>query len=273
MSHRFVDVPGGRLAVTDEGSGRPIVLLHAGIVDSRAWEPLAVRLRAAGYRTIMFDRRGVGDSVTEDVPFSNRDDVRAVMDALDVGQACIVGNSVGGQIAADVAAETPERVAAIVLVAATIGGYSPPATPDEEALFARMEELEESGTPDEVADFDVRLWVDGVGQPEDRVEPAIREQVRSMSRAIGDPERVHGRPIPLAPPAADRLASLTMPVLAVAGALDVSDVPATAVHLEKRLPHARALIWRNVAHMIALEAPDRLADAIVEHVRDLPEWA
>jgi pimeloyl-ACP methyl ester carboxylesterase len=63
-----------------------------------------------------------------------------------------------------------------------------------------------------------------------------------------------------------------MPVLAVAGAMDVSDVPATAVHLEKQLPHARALIWWNVAHLVALEAPDRLADAIVEHLRDLPDW-
>jgi pimeloyl-ACP methyl ester carboxylesterase len=272
MTERFVEVPGGRLAVTDTGTGRPIVLLHAGIVDSRAWAPLVGRLQAAGYRTIAFDRRGVGASITDDVPFSNRDDVRAVMDALGVERACLVGASVGGQIAADVAAETPERVAALVLVGATIGGYEPPATPDEEALFARLEELEESGSPDEIADFDVRLWVDGPGQPEDRVDPAIRELVRAMTREIGDPARVRGRPIPLEPRAAERLAALTMPVLAVAGAIDVSDVPATAVHLEKRLPQARALIWRNVAHMVALEAPDRLAEAIVEHLQGLPSW-
>lgn len=272
MTARFVEVPGGRLSVTDEGAGRPIVLLHAGIVDSRAWEPLVGRLRAAGYRTIAFDRRGVGASVTEDVPFSNRDDVRAVMDALGIGQACLVGASIGGQIAADVAVETPERVAALVLVGATISGYEAPLTPDEEALIEQMEALEEHGTPDQIADLDVRLWVDGPGQPPDRVDPAIRELVRGMSRAIGDPTIVRGRPIPLQPRAAERVAALTMPVLAVAGAIDVSDVPGTAVFIEKKAPQGRALIWRDVAHMVALEAPDRLAAAIVEHLRDLPAW-
>ena len=272
MTERSVAVPGGHLHVLDEGAGSPIVLLHAGIVDARAWEPLSVRLVAAGYRTIAFDRRGAGASVTDDVAFSNRDDVRAVMDALGIRRACLVGNSVGGQIAVDVAVETPDRVVALVTVGASIGGYEPEPTPDEAALFERMERLEESGTPDEVADFDVRLWVDGPGQPETRVAPATREWVRAMTRENGDSSRVTGRPMPLQPRAAERLDSLTMPVLAVAGALDVSDGAATAEHLAAVVPGARALILPDVAHLIGLEAPHRLATAIVEHVAPLAPW-
>jgi pimeloyl-ACP methyl ester carboxylesterase len=48
MMEGYVPVPGGRIHLRDTGRGAPIVLLHAGIVDSRAWEPVAVRLAAAG---------------------------------------------------------------------------------------------------------------------------------------------------------------------------------------------------------------------------------
>jgi 3-oxoadipate enol-lactonase len=272
MTARTVAVPGGRLWVTDEGSGPPILLFHAGIVESAAWAPLTSLLRAAGYRTVAFDRRGIGASTTDDVDFSNRADARAIMDALDLDQVCLVGESIGAQIAVDVAVETPGRVTALVLVSGSVGGFEPEPTPEEADLFARMDALEEDGTADEIADFDVRLWVDGRGQPETRVPAAIREEVRAMDRRIGDPTRVRGRSMPLKPRAVERLDALTMPVLAIAGGLDVSDVTATAQHLARVLPRATARVWPDVAHLISLEAPDRLARAIVEHLQAVPSW-
>jgi len=68
MRQLTVTVPGGRLSVIDEGDGPPILLLHAGIVDARAWDPLVPHLVAAGYRAIRFDARGYGQSETDDVP-------------------------------------------------------------------------------------------------------------------------------------------------------------------------------------------------------------
>jgi pimeloyl-ACP methyl ester carboxylesterase len=269
MRQLTVPVPGGRLAVVDEGDGPPVLLLHAGIVDARAWEPLVPHLLAASYRAIRFDARGYGQSETEDVEFSNRADVVAVLDALGVGRACLVGNSRGGQIAVDTAIEFPERVAALVTIGANIGGYEPEPTPTEAALFVEMDRLEADADPETVADLHVRLWVDGIGQPADRVPSAIREAVRKMDRDVADRDRVHGRPIRLLPPAAERLDALTMPVLALAGALDVSDVWATAQHLERTCRDARAVLMPDVAHMIALEAPEVVAALIVDLVRPL----
>ena len=76
-----------------------------------------------------------------------------------------------------------------------------------------------------------------------------------------------GRRARLDPPAAERLAELTCPVLVVAGALDFSYVAATARHLELNAPAARAVIWDDVAHMIGMEQPERLTDLIVEFAR------
>ncbi len=272
MPQLMVPVPGGRLSVFDDGSGLPILMLHAGIVDARAWEPLVPYLRAAGYRAIRYDARGFGQSETEDVDFSNRADAVAVLDALGVGRACLVGNSRGGQIAVDTAIEFPDRVAAVVTIGANVGGFEPEPTPAEAAAFEEMERLADSADPETVADFDVRFWVDGMGQPLDRVPAAIREAVREMDRQVADRSRVLGRSIRLAPPAADRLKTLRMPVLAIAGALDVSDVWATAQHLERTCPNARAVLMPAVAHMVALEAPAEVAALIVDLLRSLDQF-
>jgi 3-oxoadipate enol-lactonase len=262
----MVLVPGGRLHVVDEGAGAPVLLVHAGIVDLRAWDDLVPLLVARGFRAIRYDMRGHGRSETGEVEFSNRADIVAVLDACGVGRACLVGNSVGGQVALDTAIEHPDRAAALLTLGASVSGYEAPATPEEVALFEEMERLQEAGDPAAIVEFDLRLWVDGPGQPADRVPAALRERVREMSRGVADPSRMHGRPIPLRPPAAGRLADLQVPVLAMAGALDVSDVWATALHVQEACPDARAELVPGVAHMIAMEAPALVADRIAELV-------
>lgn len=274
MMGRRVEVPGGRLAVHDAGEGPPIMLLHAGIVDARAWEPLTPHLVAAGYRVAAFDRRGIGDSLTDDVAYSNRADVVAVLDALGIGRACLVGNSIGSIIALDTALESPQRVVAVVSVGPGISGYWPPEPSGVEAeLFAEAERLEEAGDdPDAIADLDVRLWLDGPGQPADRLPAALRDAVRAMDRAIADPGRMTGRPIPLQPPAIERLETVAVPVLAVAGALDAAESAAAATVLEGRVPSARVVLMPDVAHLIGLEAPAELAALIVEFLAPLGRW-
>ncbi len=276
MTERFIDVPGGRLAVHDFGEGPAMVLLHASIVDAWSWEPLTPFLLDAGHRVVAFDRRGIGGSTTADVAYSDRADVIAVLDALAIDRACLVGNSIGGTIAIDTAVEHPERVAALVAIGASLAGYRVDPTPEEAALFAELERLEEHGEPEEVADLDVRLWLDGPHQPVERVPTEIRDVTRDMAlevaRAQRDPARPSGRAIPLDPSAGKQLERLTMPVLAIAGALDVSDVAPVARHLEAEVPTARALIMPDVAHLIALEAPDALAAVILGFVAPLAPW-
>lgn len=273
MTTRYVDVPGGRLHVVDEGSGPPILLLHAGIADSRSWEALAPLLQAAGYRTVRYDQRNAGSSTTEEVEFSRVDDLVAVLGDCGIGQAALVGNSMGGVLAFDAAIEVPERVVAIVGVAAGLGGFDGGGTPEEAAIFEEMEQLENARPldPAAVTDIDVRAWVDGPGQPPTRVPAAIRELVREMD--LFDPARPEGQRVRLDPPAAERLAEIRCPVLAVAGELDFTEVVVTARHLEANTPNGRALIWPDVAHMIGMEQPERLAGTIVEFLAPLEPWA
>ncbi len=275
MEH-FVEVPGGRLFATSEGDGPPIVLIHAFVANLRAWDAMVPGLVAAGFGVVRYDCRTFGASTTDDVEFSHRSDLIAVLDALGIERAALVGNSGGGGIAIDTAIEFPGRVAAVVGVAAGLDGFdSGPATPLEQALFADWMSLE-AGSPkdlDAITDLGVRVWMDGPGQPADRVDASTRERLRSMGRPLNEPDRILGRPISLAPPANDRLDELHCPVLAVAGELDLSGVAKTAHRLESAAPNARAVVVPGVAHMIGMEAPDTLNALIIDFLAPLRPWA
>ncbi len=274
---RFVAVAGGALWTMREGSGPPVLLLHAGIADSRAWDPLVPLLTTRGMSVIRYDRRGFGRTSTEDVEFSNRADAVAILeiqeqgaaafvDALGIDQAIVVGNSQGGQIAVDLAIEHPERVAGLMTLGASVGGLEVPVSPADEAMFERMDALEETGDAAAVVDLDIAVWVDGPAGPADRAPRHIRDAVRVMDLAIQEP-RERGRAIPSEPRAATRLDAIAAPVIAVAGELDVSDVWPTAQALATGVRDGRSVLLPDVAHMVAMEAPEPVAALIVDLVR------
>jgi len=271
----MLDVPGGRLYTVDEGAGPPIVLLHAGVADLRAWDAMVPPLVAASYRVIRYDARAYGRSTTEDVEFSSRADLRAVMDALGVERAALVGNSRGGQLAFDFAIESPERVVAVVGVGAGVGGYDGGETPAEVEIEKEYEAVDsaEPFDADALTAFEVGVWGDGPGQPEGRMAADARALLYEMGLPLNQPDRVAGREIKLDPPAAERVADIRCPVLAVAGTRDFSNVAATARMLEADAPNARAVLWDDVAHMIGMEQPDRLAAEIVAFLAPLERWS
>ncbi len=270
---RSVAVPGGSLHVVVDGDGPPILLVHAGIVDLRAWDPLVPHLVEAGYRVVRYDTRGFGQSTTDDVEFSNRADLRAVLDDLGISRAAIVGNSRGAIIALDTILETPDRAVAFAWVGGGISGFEGNLpTAEETAIFDRADELEAGDDVEALADLEVQIWVDGIGQPAGRAPAWIRDAVRDMDLPLLKKDRVMGRPIPFEPPADKRLGDLHVPLLIVVGALDTTGTRASAVRLEDAVAGARRIVYSEVAHMVGMEAPERLAGDIVELVRPLGAW-
>jgi len=270
---RTVPVPGGQLHAVADGDGPPILLFHSWVADLRAWDPVVPLLVDAGYRAVRFDARGFGSSTTEDIEVSHHADGRAVLDAFGIGQAALVGNSRGARTALDLVVETPERAVALVWVGGGIGGFEGGETPEELAIWERIEAVEKAGDLDGLAELEVQLWVDGPGQPPGRAAAWVREAVREMDRPLLDPDHVWGTPVALDPPASDRLSEVRIPVLAVVGALDTSGTQAAAVRLEGAVAGARRVVIPDAAHMVGMEAPETLAGLILELVRPLGTWS
>jgi 3-oxoadipate enol-lactonase len=249
-----IPVPGGTLWAQWAGSGSGVVLIHAGIADARMWDPQWGTL-AGHHRTARYDTRGFNRTTTEDVPFSNRADVIAVMDGAGIERAVLVGCSRGGSIALDTALEYPDRVSGLVWVCGGVSGAEVDDVPEATALFDRQEALFEAKDWEALADLDVQIWIDGVGQPPGRAAESVRSLVRQMCLDTYTKELEEGQPIVLDPPAVGRLGELRVPVLAIVGMLDVPATSTTASMLVDGAPNARRVDLPDVAHLPSMERP------------------
>jgi pimeloyl-ACP methyl ester carboxylesterase len=273
----WIDLPGARLAAQDEGEGPPVLLVHSAVVNRRSWNGVAPALVAAGYRVIRYDMRGFGESSTDDVEYQPHADVVAVLDHIGVERAALGGNSMGGAFALDAVLETPGRFVAYAWIGAGIGGFDRDVLPSEDVVFQAESDAEDAGDWDLAAELDTRIWFDGWmnGEiaPATRTDPAARASMKAMDRELLEPGRVYGSFKRPDPPAIERLEEIAIPTLVVIGEMDTSGTRASAEVMAERVRGARIQRLPNVAHIIGMEEPEKLASLIVEHLAPLPRWS
>ena len=194
------------------GSGRTVVLLHAGICDRRMFDAEFAAL-AESFRVVRFDQRGIGESERDTAIgsplFSYHADVFAVLNALGIRRASLIGCSFGGRVALDLALVEPERVDRLVLVGARPSGFEPVADPDAERVAGRIGAAMDAGNFALANDLEIGLFVNGP-----RRDPAtVDDDLRAFVAGMNPPSLMsgwYGDGIqPLDPPAAGRLDAWT----------------------------------------------------------------
>jgi pimeloyl-ACP methyl ester carboxylesterase len=240
---------------TVSGTGPPVVLLHAGVADSRMW---AVQQGsgpgglADRFTLVAPDLRGFGQSPEpspEDAPWSHAGDVLALMDELGLGAASVVGGSYGGRVALQLATLAPDRVERLVLVCSALGGIEP--TPSVRAFGAEEDALIEAGDVEGATDLNVRTWVGPEG------DDTVRELVRTMQRhafevqLAGDDVEPDDVPIDLA--------AITVPTTVMYGAKDLDHFANVARHLHERLAQSELVELPWAGHLPTLERPEEMA--------------
>ena len=127
MRYQALRVNGASLHIAELGEGAPLLLLHGWPEFWLTWEPVMLRL-AKRYRLVAPDLRGFGDSDKPDGPFGAADhatDMLALLDALGIRQAGIVGHDVGGAAMQPLARKAPERVAGLFFFDFVYPGIGP----------------------------------------------------------------------------------------------------------------------------------------------------
>ena len=121
---QYRTIDGTRLRMIDSGNGTPVVFIHGIGASLYGWRYALPAVVAAGYRGVAFDNRGFGFSDKPAHGYSNAAYahlVVALLDSLGIASAVLVGHSMGGAIAAEVALANPDRVRGMVLIDAA--GY------------------------------------------------------------------------------------------------------------------------------------------------------
>jgi 3-oxoadipate enol-lactonase len=253
---------GGSLWYEVGGDGPAVVLLHAGLWDARAWDrqidPFTTR-----FRVLRYDLRGYGRSsrLMPGAVYSNVRDAVAVMDDADIERAALVGNSMGGSIALDLALTFPERVAALVLAAPALGGLEP--TAEEDAWFE--EHLALAGEALEAGDLERarRLQIEGVWAPLGIDDPdgatilgLAMDNLHELTMDESGAEQ-------LDPPAAGRLHEIGVPTLILPADHDPPFLRRASEVIAAGVAGARVARIADVDHAIAIRATEAFNEIVL----------
>lgn len=256
----FDDSGAPRRADTPDPAGHPaaipLVLIHAGIADRTMWDA-QVAAFALDRRVVRLDQRGFGESDAPPEPYAPSEDVRALMDHLAIDRAVVVGISMGGDAALDLALTHPDRIAGLVLCS-TLAAKREEPSPELVAIWETADAAYEAGDLDRAVEIETAGWVDGQNRPPGTLDPATRSAAATMIRktweraAAGDEP---GERLPLDPPRQGRLGEVSAPTLIVRGDLDLPDVTASIDRLVAGIPGATFVLIPGSAHLPPLEQP------------------
>lgn len=254
----FVDVPGGKLWYETCGSGpQAMVLIHDGFMPSVTWEDVWPAL-CKTFHVIRYDRRGYGRSPDAATPYSNVDDLQAVMRAAGVAHAVIVGSSNGGGVAIDFTLAHPSEVDRLIVVGPEVSGI-----PHSKRFMERG-----TGLLERMARGDLRgalkdSWAFAPGDDEN-IERLVKLEVTSPDNI--KPKTSAAPP----PPAAPRLGEIKVPTLVLIGEDDAADNQAEAGMVEYAIHGARRVVIPNAGHLVYWEQPAEFTDLVTRFVEDLP---
>ena len=242
-----------------EGSGPPLLLIHGLGYDGDGWGPVLPLLQER-FTVLRFDNRGVGRSDAPRGPYTVRlltEDARGVLREAGIPRAHVLGISLGGAVAQELAAVTPELVDRLVLAATTPGGFGshgPPApllrllaqaaTLDRSALIRRLVEnaLGPSAPPRIVDEI---LAYRRVAPP--RLGPWLSQAAAGVWFGFT------GRSGPIA-----------APTLVVNGGADRVVDPRNGDRLAAGIPGAKHIVFADAGHLLPWEEPERFAEVVAD---------
>lgn len=240
----FVEHKGARIWYAAYGLGSPVILLHGGLGNSGNWGYQVPALVENGYRAIVIDSRGHGRSTRDEQPYSYElmaSDVLAVMDALEIANAGLVGWSDGACTALVLAASNPERAAGVFFFACNM---DPSGT----------KEFELTPTVQRCLNRHVKDYAQLSPTPD-----AFNE----LSEAVGLMQKTQPNY------SAEDLGKINMPVAIIQSEHDEFIKREHAETLAHNIPNAEFVLLHGVSHFAPLQRPDLFNTAMLTFIHKI----
>jgi len=248
------------------GGGFPLVMIMGLSGNLDWWDPLMVQGLSKNFKTIMFDNRGVGRTEVSDRELTIKlfaDDTAGLMDALGISRAHVLGISMGGMIAQELALNYPERVEKLVLCSTSCGGER--AVPASEETINSMMSAGSAPSAEERAKGVVPLCF--TKEFVDKNPDSVDSFLQRILRAPTSPEaslRQIGAIMSFS--TFDRLSGIKAPTLVLHGKRDILIPPENGSILAKAIPGARLVLLEGSAHGLVEDIGDA-TNTITEFLR------
>jgi pimeloyl-ACP methyl ester carboxylesterase len=256
-----IEVEGRRLAWRALGEGPPLLLINGYAATGEDWDPDFLATLAESFEVICPDNRGVGASELGEAELTidgMAADIEALLDAIAVERAVLVGWSMGGFVAQRLAARAPRRIAALALLATDPGG--PDSVPAEATDWSRL--TDHSGSPRERATRLISLLF-----PPELAKEIDRQfgEVVAAAQAQLSPQALRAQEAVMESwhrTEQRDLAGESPPTLIAHGDLDAVVPAANAAALATSWPGAQVEILAGCAHAVMAQEPESVADLI-----------
>ena len=240
------------IAYDVQGSGPAVVLISGSNLDRRMWAAELEWLKGR-FTVIRYDLRAHGLSDTATAPFDHVDDLFAVLDAVGVERAALVGLSAGSTIALDAALRGPARVTRLVLAAPAVSGYVPKERPSFFAPLVAALQAKDFTKAQEV------LLASPLFEVPEASRPLVRTMVTENNRLWTVPRELMKA---ASPPAAERLSEIKAPTLVVVGERDLAGQREQAELLAAKVSGATVVVVPGGWHLVNLTSPAAFRSAV-----------
>ena len=259
-----IELAGTELHYERAGAGEPLLLIQGMSANHKAWGRPFSSLLEQSFEVISFDNRGIGLSRPVTEAFSIAEmaaDTADLLDALEVESAHVLGISMGGMIAQELALAQPEKLRSLTLGCTYCGGEGSQLM--DPADFQGLVEAMGSGDAQRVfrAMYELNL------SPGFRAEESRYADFTAMAEALPAPRETIGLQVQAiaAHDTRDRLPGLSTPTLVIHGTVDrVLGYPNGPL-IASQIPGARLETLEEVGHMFWWERPERSADLVRQH--------
>lgn len=252
-------VKGTKLYYEVAGEGDPIVLIHGFTLDTRMWDDQFDAF-AQSHTVIRYDVRGFGKSALPGTrPYTDEDDLKGLLDHLEVSRAHILGLSMGGGIAVEFALAYPGSLHTLIVVGTVDVGF------DLSEEYANTLRAIWSKGKTEGVEAAREAWLRTPHFKASLENSAAGPRLRKMISEYSGWEWSHESPqIERKIPAAERLHEIKAPTLIIVGELDVMYFHRVADLVTRRIPNARKVVLPGVGHMPNMENPRVFNKTVLE---------
>jgi pimeloyl-ACP methyl ester carboxylesterase len=250
-----------------QGDGPPLLLVTGMAGTCRGWLPLQVPDFSQTRRTVIFDHPGVGDSDDDTAAGSTADladNAVALLDALGIERADILGVFMGGMVAQEVALRHPERLDRLVLA----GTYARPDA-KRRLLLEHWRGLAGAGLPIEAVIRERLLWtlLDETLEQTDLIQSMIDFFTRDHAPIDAD-VLVRQCDACLGHDAADRLGDIRSRTLVICGERDLLTPPSLHRLLAEGIPDAHLVTIPYGAHLVMVESAEHFNKMVLQFMSD-----